>query len=488
MTSNSIVETANSYIVNSAGYYRIPLVVGNGIVNGAVNTNEKAWKGWKDKKSWEVFSEGKYYFEDELNHKDKFTEPIVVTTPFYDYMQNEIQSVYLHETSGAAGTPTSAYVVWEDVRGMIEVEDETNYILSGTPITYDGGVYWLNFHVKSEVQGNAVIAVTDQNGLVMWSWHIWETDYVPANYSGTKPYSDPSLNDDEYIMHRPLGYVYMDYGTEERTVYVKVKQPESGMEKIGKVVQPGYTVENIGRNPYYQWGRKDPFWSGDGETEGLWVKKPTYWGVYPHQQTQFVQLETGRKLGYWIQHPMEQPGRYNIFGGAYPELEEVVEGFERTKQPGQVYAYNLWNAENYNRAIIAVGNDAVVYAYAKTIYDPCPAGYHMPTYKSFSGLDGKTGTAGPNQVSYNGIVFPLSGAMDNIYIEYVNKTSRMWLSEPERRADPELKNANDNDNYDSAASFMVHNGDPEARSENLTMYRSAWTRARDFTARPVRDK
>lgn len=488
MTSNSIVETANSYIVNSAGYYRIPLVVGNGIVNGAVNPNEKTWKGWKDQKSVETFGNSRYYFEDEIVQKDKFNEPIVVTTPFYDYKQEEIQNVYLHQTSSAAGTPTSAFVVWEDVRGMIEVEDETDYILSGTPITNDGGVYWLNFHVKSELQGNAVIAVTDENGLVMWSWHIWETDYVPANYPGTKPYSDPSLNDDENIMHRPLGYVYMDYGTEERTVYVKVNQPESNTVMIGKVIQPGNSVENIGRNPYYQWGRKDPFWPSDGETGTSWYSKPTYWGKHPHQQTSFVQLEKGRKLGYWIQHPMEQPGRYNILGGAYPELEETVEGFERTKQPGQVYAYNLWNAENYNRAPVAVGSSLLAYAYAKTIYDPCPAGYHMPTYKSFSELNGKTGTAGVNQVSYNDIVFPLSGAMSNIYIEFVNKTARMWLSEPDRRADPDIQSANDNDNYDSAAFFMVHNGDTEARAAPLKFNRSSWTRARDFTVRPVSDK
>ena len=30
-------------------------------------------------------------------------------------------------------------------------------------------------------QGNAVVAVLDASGMIMWSWHIWVTDYVPGD-------------------------------------------------------------------------------------------------------------------------------------------------------------------------------------------------------------------------------------------------------------------------------------------------------------------
>ena len=511
MESSTIMETANCYIVNGAGYYRIPLVVGNGIVGGQVNPNPKTYQGWEGKKSRETF---RSFIGEAL--KDIFNEPIVVTTPFYDYKQQVIQNVYLHKTSSAAGVPTSAFVVWEDVDGMVEVAD-ARYTLPTGAITKEGDVYWLNFHVAGQVQGNAVIAVADASGAVMWSWHIWETDYVPANYAGTKPYPDQSLGATENVMPRHLGYVYADYSTDERTIYVKVRQKvlnETGIYKtaVGTIVQKGNRAEYIGRNPFFAWGRKDAFWPGDAEIEGEWSNRPEYYGRnyrVPHYSAWEKEHQDGVKLGFLIANPGDWRTRFNYFSRGYPELEETIpygpghaEYYENgalveyekiPKQAGQVYAYNLWSAENYDRGSYGSNDTPVV----KTIYDPCPAGYHMPGFHSFdaltNGASGQPTTDENHSVTVGGITFPLTGFLhfSSAYVKWNNLTFRVWGATPERllnRRDPN-DDDNDNDNYDGGTLVLHYDTLDFPRDEvKGVLEKASWHRGAGCAVRPVINK
>ena len=90
-----------------------------------------------------------------------------------------------------SGTPGWAKVLWEDVPGLI-LADENGYLpalIQGTGSSVIGGIdpqnsystYQLVFQVPntlSRLSGNAVIGVYDTQGVLMWSWHIWVTDYV----------------------------------------------------------------------------------------------------------------------------------------------------------------------------------------------------------------------------------------------------------------------------------------------------------------------
>lgn len=510
MSSSNIEETANCYIVNGAGYYRIPLVIGNGIVDGVVNPNPRSYQGWEGKKSTETFQS---YYGEYL--KDAEDAPVVVTTPFYDYKQQVPQSVYLHKTSSAAGIPTSAFVVWEDVESMIEVAD-ADYTLPSSAISKEGDIYWLNFHVASQIQGNAVIAVADGNGTVMWSWHIWETDYVPFNYPGTKPDPDKMLNDDDNVMPRHLGFIYADYQSDQREIYVKVIQKELGetgeyKTKVSRIVQKGNKVEHIGRNPFFAWGRKDAFWPGDAEIEGEWSNRPAYYGRYARTESYSSVWETehqsGVKTGFLIQNPGNWRTRFNYFSRGYQELEyyndakpnpDPATGKVEPRQAGQVYAYNLWDAENYDRDVIRSRNyNNHVPPVEKTIYDPCPAGYHVPGYNAFSGLtNGENGysvSAVDNCITVNGINFHLTGFehFSSAYVKWNNETLRLWLAAPARlldKNDPTNPN-NDNDNYDGASLVVFSKPSITAiESPKDLFFYGAWHRGAGCSIRPVTDR
>lgn len=109
-------------------------------------------------------------------------------------------------------SPSSAALLWQDAPALLsDVRLE------------EGRVHF----TAGEGQGNALIAVRDADGRILWSWRIWVTDYDPSSQA-------PKLNGLSW-MTRNLGALSDDYD-------------ETGSAK-------GFV---------YQWGRKDPFPSGAG--------------------------------------------------------------------------------------------------------------------------------------------------------------------------------------------------------------------------------
>ena len=302
--SNSVAESANCYIVNACGYYRIPLVMGNGMVNNAINTNASTYKG----------ATGTY------------------SILFQDYTGSNITNPKLHRSSSGAGSPSSAFVVWEDVNGLIEAG--SNYTLPNA-LEYDSSadLWWLNFHVDKARQGNAVIAVADASGTVMWSWHIWVTHDDQTNVTIMSDYDFANYN----LMLMNLGWLPSGSGTvriySPRTVYVKIQQADGGQEAVMALTQAGKTVYTSfptgGRGPYWQWGRKDAMWPSG-----------TCYGRFGSVST----LTSRQTLAGVIKNP----GKFIATGES--------SCWSSYSQPG-----NLWDSAT------------------KTIWDPCPAGYTVPS-------------------------------------------------------------------------------------------------------------
>lgn len=124
-------------------------------------------------------------------------------------------------TDEIVGDAVSAEVLWEtDKYGM---KTAAGQLIEN--VTYAGGR--ITFNTKeSDIEGNALIAVKDADGTILWSWHLWVTD-VPAeqtyvNNSGTF-----------IVQDRNLGATRADRGVGDEW------------------------KESCGLD--YQWGRKDPF-------------------------------------------------------------------------------------------------------------------------------------------------------------------------------------------------------------------------------------
>ena len=321
---NHIEETANCYLISAPGHYCIPLVYGNGVKNDAFNTN--AYQS---------------------------TQP--AGTPyllkfFKDHQDGNITNPYIGGQLG--GSAHTANVVWQDQPNLIRN--------ASLRITYDGPNF-VEFEVKKEDirNGNAVIAIK-RGGQIVWSWHLWfdhadALDLIPVkNHDGV-----------EYKFTRnTLGTVHTKY---EATAYDKPRKVRVTIEQqAGNGGNKESSQVTIVQNPkfgqrediatLYQFGRKDAlpgtvtFYDGSSSTPSTTAFT-------------FIANASRQSIGTIIRNPDKM---YAI--STHPQ-----------EFYNQIYA-NTWAANNTSMSNYS-DNDVV-----KTIYDPCPAGFHVPNAKAFTGF------------------------------------------------------------------------------------------------------
>ena len=230
-----VENTANSYVISAAGWYRIPLVYGNAIKNG--NTNESAYK---------------------TSHTGTN-----ILSNFKDHNEQLITDPWITKTNGGTNKPNSAKLVWADETGLVESLD----------ISSDGK--FLKFRVpKDKIKnGNAVIAAT-KDGVVVWSWHLWFTE---ANVLKTTKVTNFQKKDYNFT-NENLGWKYTKWETTTysapRKVKVKIRQLEKNggnyKESTITITQNNGALRE-GCNTLYQFGRKDAF-PGTDDLEGTFTK------------------------------------------------------------------------------------------------------------------------------------------------------------------------------------------------------------------------
>ena len=132
----------------------------------------------------------------------------------------------------SVGTVASAEVLWESF-GTSTAPEVGDLVES----VYCGG-YYVTFQTSDTFyEGNAVIAVKDAGGKILWSWHIWLTD-------------------------EPHGQVYNNVGTMmDRNLGATCATP-------GDVGALGLL---------YQWGRKDPFLGSSSISSSVEAKSTITW-------------------------------------------------------------------------------------------------------------------------------------------------------------------------------------------------------------------
>ena len=215
---NGQMNTANCYVVTHPGYYKFPLVYGNAIKNGATNAI--------------AYGVG------------------TNSTTFVNHLDQPIEDPYIYKNSGC--TVGSAELVWQDAQNLISnisLCDDKKYI---------------KFEITKDniEQGNAVIAVKNTDGTIMWSWHIWVTN---KNVYETYTYGD---------------YKFMPIALGER---------ETGQ---------GTTCT------FYQWGRKDPFpgATADGKTTDHIPSQTSYNLSITHPGNFIVGTSDSQYLYDWISY------------------------------------------------------------------------------------------------------------------------------------------------------------------------------------------
>ena len=320
----NIEESANCYLISAPGYYCIPLVYGNAIKNGITNSH-----------AYQTSNSGAYI----LQH-------------FKDHAGQDISSPYIN-VQNASNPATQASIVWTDQSGIIEA--------SSLGIADAGTNAFVRFRVPQDKikNGNAVIAVKNASGTVMWSWHLW---FVHDDALNTVTCTNFQGHKYKFTQEN-LGWKYTALSgtsyTSPRKARVKVEQTvaNGGVKQFAYITitqNPGNSRR--GYNTLYQFGRKDALPGTDTTPDGSFT---------PNGGNN-ISIQDG------IQHPETF---YTDGSGWYGYIQ-----------------YNLWSMDNTTTGF---NDDAVV----KTIYDPCPAGFKMPASNAFTGFTTNGQTAGPMNVS-----------------------------------------------------------------------------------------
>lgn len=314
--------TSNCYIVNAPGTYSLPLVYGNAIKNGADNPN-----------AYKRLAEG-------------------LTRDFVNHLNKTITDPYIYNNEGCV--PDNARLVWQDSQDLV------------SDIRLDSEKKNLLFYINPDTikQGNAVIAVRDASGTVMWSWHIWVTDYN----SGADLVHLPYNSVDYYIMPLSVGNCFMPAETyAERKATLLFKQSETNVTQLVDIVQ-NEEITEWATMPTYQWGFKNPFipWSGIKNSS---TNKQWYDADGNASTTLIVPTKTNTA-------PLVVQAITN------PEMF-----LARSSNIGSSICFYWNNAitfqadNNANYSIETIGS------HIKTICDPCPRGYAVSPHYLIMRLD-----------------------------------------------------------------------------------------------------
>lgn len=389
VTDLSATESANCYMINSPGDYSFRTVYGNSLKGGSIDNS--------------VLTLPK-------------TKEVAGMKYFVDHKNAEITNGDIATQLSGHSTLSEAFILWQDSPGLI------------SRVKYENGV--IKFHVdeRTIAEGNAIIALRDSNHDIVWSWHIWVTDKdwsagncIPVNDSdGTAHKLAPSMlgrcearsasSGRDISLRFSLTYDNPG-GKEPITVtadrFMTTKNGTDTEIRLSDLKQQDIAGSAAGDNTYYQWGRKDAMIPGiytdtvdpasqSASNNAIWGFTCTLHGEltmknkpvfdYPEDyKFQRSEADNGVTLGYAISNPhrfvMGVDEKYPI-----PGTDKFYDYRKHWHNPGsETYVesggimYNAWNSKNTNY----YPNDAEIVG--KTIYDPCPPGYHVPLAKVFNG-------------------------------------------------------------------------------------------------------
>lgn len=245
-------------------------------------------------------------------------------------------------------------VLWQDEQSLIdkvELVDGDKGIFSKFKVTANSGK-----------EGNALVTLHvgpngDKNDPIVWSWHIWVTDYDPNSVTVTDYGQNTAGTSSVYKYNNgETDYIFMD-------------------RNIGGLNTSSSDINSMGL--MYQWGRKDPFASANGN----WTDNERTLYSHPDNTplTELNEVLPGGALqasGNGIKHqmpPVASAGSSNLKLAIQNPMTFYYGSYIKDDSD---YLFDWYSGD----ATGTVKDELWGTASQKSPFDPCPAGWRVPAY------------------------------------------------------------------------------------------------------------
>ena len=283
------------------------------------------------------------------------------TTPVYNANGQSAPAI---DGSGEL-TPVSAKVIWE-------TGSKEQVIKDGSIKVKEGYVYFTTAGDKGGTveEGNALIGVfsgADGSGTLLWSWHIWATEY------------DPETDNDTYVTRALTASGNIAQTSSRSYTVMKYNLGADATSAVGTVGRFGLL---------YQWGRKDPFVGAKTVSSTMTDYADTYNAsgyAWDNQKNSDVisSATADASIAYAIQHPTTF-----LYYSVSPYDWMNVTSYAEQRD-------NLWG--NPNTKATRPNQDLG----KKSIYDPCPVGWRVVPQDTWT-MFAKNGTGGTGEQNVSG--------------------------------------------------------------------------------------
>ena len=289
----------------------------------------------------------------------------------------KVKLLWQTKEDGDIGEPVMGIVnSAEDHTNIVDIKRTDGTAVGQNPVTDKGQCRIYCRVAPGTTGGSGVIAAYDSSDKILWSWHVWVTDYHP-DATGNVDVQEP-------LTKRKLKFTYGNH-SDQRPMMDRDLGAMAGYAGV-----PPSDVEKFKTHGFqYQWGRKDPYPSSYSNKPIREVNLPPkitepivgIMSLYGSDGVKFLPFEPS----------------YNGRAGYQTAYRNPLTAY---KPSGSQY----WFTDDVTNSISGA------WATVKTVHDPCPAGwrvakaeeyYSLFSDKGYNGTLPSTSTNNMNMSNYN---------------------------------------------------------------------------------------
>ena len=265
----------------------------------------------------------------------------------------KVKLLWQTKEDGDIGEPVMGIVnSAEDHTNIVDIKRTDGTAVGQNPVTDKGQCRIYCRVAPGTTGGSGVIAAYDSSDNILWSWHVWVTDYHP-DATGNVDVQEP-------LTKRKLKFTYGNH-SDQRPMMDRDLGAMAGYAKA-----PTLDVEKFKAHGFqYQWGRKDPYPSSYSNKPIIKVDLPAkitepivgIMSLYGSDGVKFLPFDPS----------------YNGRAGYQTAYRNPLTAY---KPSGSQY----WFTDDVTSSISGA------WAAVKTVHDPCPAGWRVAKAEEYYSL------------------------------------------------------------------------------------------------------